>query len=192
MGIPVRSAAMVNLVTPDDGVRLRGLRREEYERLVDTGVLDGQAVELLGGELIEVSPQGPSHEYVIAALTRQLSRLLAEGYDLRVQLSLRVDDASLPEPDLAVTDHVVRGDRPASAHLVIEVSVTSQRIDLLHKAPRYASAGVTTYVVLDLPAHRAVVHTNPTADGYASLVALGPDDRLEVLGVPLDLGELLR
>ncbi|MGI9017156.1 MAG: hypothetical protein ACR2HR_08650 [Euzebya sp.] len=53
---------MVELVTLDIGVRLRGLRREEYERLVDTGLLDGQVVELLAGELVELSPQGPSHE----------------------------------------------------------------------------------------------------------------------------------
>lgn len=182
---------MVDLVTPDRGVRLRGLRREEYERLVETGALEGEHVELLGGEIVEMSPQGPSHEWVIAELTRQLAGLMAEGYDVRVQLSLRVDDVSLPEPDLAVTEPVARGDRPSTALLVVEVAVSSLRFDLVHKAPRYASAGVPTYLVLDVPGRRAVVHTDPTPEGYGSIVELRSDDALQVVGVALDLERLL-
>ncbi len=89
-----------------------------------------------------------------------------------------------------MTDHVPRGQRASAAHLVIEVAVTSQRIDLLHKASRYAAAGVPTYLVLDLPGRRAIVHHGPTADGYDSVVELGPEDRLDGLGVSLDLHDL--
>ncbi len=187
----VRSASMADLVTPDRGVRLRGLRREEYERLVETGALEGEHVELLGGEIVQMSPQGREHEWVIAELTRQLAGLMSDGYDVRIQLSLRVDDVSLPEPDVAVTEHIARGDRPSTALLVVEVAVSSLRMDLVHKAPRYAVAGVPTYVVLDVSGRRAVVHTDPTPEGYGSVAELGSDDELDVVGVALDLGRLL-
>jgi Uma2 family endonuclease len=191
MPAAVPSDAMVDLATPAPGVRLRGLRADEYEELIRLGVFEGEPVELLGGELLHMSPQGRLHEWPIVELNRQLAPLMAAGYDVRVQLLLRVDDRSLPEPDVAVTDRVVRGGRPSTAHLVVEVAVTSQRLDLVHKAPRYAAAGIPMYLVVDVPAERAVLHTDPTAEGYATTVVLGPDDQLAVLGLDLDLRALL-
>ncbi len=70
--------------------------------------------------------------------------------------------------------------------------MTSQRLDLVHKAPLYAAAGVELYVVLDLPARRAVVHTGPGPEGYATVQDRGPADDVEVLGITVPLGELLR
>ncbi len=183
---------MVDLVTPGVGVRLRGLRREWYEALVDTGALEGERIELLGGELVEMSPQGVPHGWVIAELTEMLAPLMRRGLWVRVQLPLVVDEVSVPEPDVAVTDRGSKtGSHPSTAHLVIEVSNTSQRYDLVHKAPRYATAGVPIYLVLDVAADQAMVHTEPTSDGYRVVRTLGPDDDLEVLGVAIDLARLL-
>lgn len=182
---------MTDLVTPAPGVPLRGLRRVEYEALVDTGALEGTHVELLGGEVIETSPQGSPHGWTISRLTAQLAPLMAQGYEVRVQLPLAVDDASLPEPDVAVTDLSGPSAHPVTAHLVVEVSLSSQRLDLVHKAPRYAAAGVAAYLVLDLRARQVVVHTRPGPDGYPSVRRAGPDEEVWVLGIRLDLAELL-
>lgn len=182
---------MTDLVRPADGVQIRGLRREEYERLVDLGVFEGEHIELLGGEIIRVSPQGSPHGWTITRLTAQLAPLMGRGYEVRVQLPLAVDDVSLPEPDVAVADLSTPAAHPVAAHAAFEVSVSSQRLDLVHKAPRYAGAGVPLYVVLDLPRQQAVVHTDPGRDGYGTVRRVGPDAALEVLGVALDLRELL-
>lgn len=183
---------MSTLVRAADGVELRGLRREEYERLIDAGVFEGERVELLGGEIIRMSPQSEPHSWAIMRLNAQLAPLMVAGYEVRVQLPLAVDDVSLPEPDVAVmTRRSSRTQRPTTALAVIEVAVTSQAVDLVHKPSRYAAAGVPLYVVLDVPAGRAVVHTDPTVDGYRSIRTAVPGDVVEVIDVTLDLVELL-
>ena len=52
---------------------------------------------------------------------------------------MAVDVVSLPEPDLAVTLPSTPREHPTTALVVIEVAVSSQRLDLVHKAPRYAA-----------------------------------------------------
>lgn len=102
-----------------------------------------------------------------------------------------MDEVSLPEPGLAVTCPTGPTEHPSTAHAVIEVAVTSQRLDLAHKAPRYAAAGVPLYVVIDLADRQAVVHRDPGLEGYSRVERLGGADPLEVLGMPIDLGLLL-
>lgn len=184
-------AVMTDVAIPAPGVRLRGLRRVEYERLIDTGVLEGERVELLGGELIEVSPQKPPHSEPIARLNSQLVPLMLQGYAVRVQLPLATDPMSLPEPDIAVTDPGSMDAHPTTAHAVIEVAHTSQQLDLVHKAPRYAAAEVPLYVVLDVRAGQAIVHTDPQDGSYGTVRRLDRDDEVVVLGVRLDLAQLL-
>ena len=75
--------------------------------------------------------------------------------------------------------------------LVIEVAETSVRLDLVRKARIYAAAGVPTYWVVDLGRDLVHVHTEPTADGYASVTQHGPDDSLDAHGVTVTLRELL-
>ena len=58
---------------------------------------------------------------------------------------------------------------PAGAELVVEVAVSSQRRDLLVKAPRYAAAGVPVYLVVDLDARRVIEHTDPRDGVYRSV-----------------------
>jgi hypothetical protein len=43
--------------------RVRPLKRVEYERLVAEGAFDEERVELLGGVIVEMSPQDPRHSY---------------------------------------------------------------------------------------------------------------------------------
>jgi Uma2 family endonuclease len=173
-------------------VELRGLRRQEYERLVEAGVLEGERVELIGGEIVRMSPQSEPHSWAIMRLTAQLAPLMLQGYEVRVQLPLAVDDVSLPEPDIAVMPRrTSRTERPTTALAVVEVAESSQAMDLVHKPPRYAAAGVPLYIVLDVPAGHAVVHPAPTADGYRSVRTVPRTDGVDVLGVTLDLDDLL-
>ncbi len=188
----IHCVTMTDLLLAAEGVELRGLRREEYERLAELGVFEGEQVELVGGEIVRVSPQLEPHSWAVMRLTAQLAPLMIAGYDVRVQLPLAVDEYSLPEPDVAIT----RGqrspdDRPTTALVVIEVAATSQRMDLVHKAPRYAAAGVETYVVLDLAQRVAVVHTDPRDGRYQHLRRVAPGEDMLVLDASVDLTELL-
>jgi Uma2 family endonuclease len=144
---------------------LHRLDTESYNRIVDSGVLEGQPVELIDGFLVEhMSPQSLEHAGLIARLTRHLAS--ADGW-LRVQLPLEVPPDSEPEPDLAVVEQEPSfKEHTRSARLVVEVSVSSHRLDRGAKARLYARAGVPTYWVVDVPARAVEVYTRPERERY--------------------------
>ncbi len=177
-------------IASDPLVAKRGITRGQWDVLVDAGLLDGQHVELVEGTVVETTPQGEQHSYLTAELTHRLVRGVPEPWRVRVQMPLAATGSSEPEPDLAVvrpegTSH------PTTAELVVEVAVSSQRMDLVHKPGVYAAVGVVQYWVVDLRARVVVVHTEPGADGYATVRRLPLDTQLSVLGVDVDLAALL-
>lgn len=168
----------------------RGLTRERYDAMVGAGLLDGAPVELLEGVLVEVVPQGDVHARSLRALNRWLAPRLPAPWVLGVQTPLAAGDRSEPEPDLSVVQEAPSG-HPTSAALVVELTVSSHRTDLVHKPRVYAAAGVAEYWVVDLPAEEVVVHRRPGAVGYAEVERLPWTTDLAVLGVPVDLASLL-
>ena len=136
-----------------------------YNRMVATGALDGQPVELLDGILVEVSPTSPTHAAAVDRLTRHLS--VARRWWLRVRSPLEVPSESVPEPDLALLAGEPSPHRhPTTALLAIEVSVSSHMIDRNVKAPLYARAGVPAYWIVDVPGRAVEAHSEPSPDGY--------------------------
>jgi Uma2 family endonuclease len=163
---------------------------ETYGRMVASGALDQEPVELLDGLLVDVSPQGPKHGYLIRRLTRHLAGAHAW---LDVQLPLEVPPDSLPEPDLALVEENVPDRHPRTALLVVEVAVTSHAIDRDVKPSQYARAGVPTYWLVDVPARAVFVYTDPEGDAYRTCTEYRTGDRVPspAAGVPeLDVGEL--
>jgi len=143
---------------------LHRLDLESYNHMVSLGALEGEPVELIEGLLIEMSPQESEHATIIMRLTRHLAG--AEAW-LRVQLPLEVPPDSVPEPDLALVAGEPSPDRhPQTAVLVVEVSVSSHRIDRGVKAALYASAGVPVYWLIDVPGKTVEVRSDPGSDGY--------------------------
>lgn len=140
---------------------------DRYQRIVDSGALDGERVELLDGVITPMTPQYGPHATVIMRLTRYLSRA---PHDLRVQLPLVVLPDSMPEPDLAVvTAEFDPRTHPGSADLVIEVAQSSHVIDRGYKQSLYAGIGVAEYWIADIPGLAIEVRTTPGPDAYRSL-----------------------
>jgi len=173
---------------------VRPLGRVEYDTLVGAGLLEGEHVELLDGEMVRVSPQGPAHAQTLRNLIRLLAPVVAQGWDLDVQMPIAATADSEPEPDVAIRR---RGDysqdHPPSADLVIEVSVSSLPLDRTRKARIYAAAGVKTYWIVDVGAREVIVCTVPHQSRrlWRSLDTRRPGDRLTAPGgIRFDVGEL--
>src|SRR5262249_13843812 len=84
-------------------VKTRRWTRREYERLVDQEIFrDDARLELLGGLVVVREPQGSRHGAAIAALSRVFARAFGDGFHVRPQLPIALDDASEPEPDIVV------------------------------------------------------------------------------------------
>ena len=127
----------------------QGLDLETYNQIVASGALEGKHVELLEGLVVDMSPSSTVRADVIMLLTRHFAQASAW---LRVQLPLEVPPDSEPEPDLAlVASRPPHGEHPRTALLVVEVSVSSQRIDREIKRRLYAQVGIPTYWLIDVP-----------------------------------------
>lgn len=141
--------------------------------MVDSGLLEGEPVELVDGLLVHVTPQGSEH----AALVQRLTQHFAARADLlRVQMPLAVPGGR-PEPDVALAETATSRAHPQTADLVVEVAVTS-RDDDLAKLPGYASAGVNTVWLVDVTARAVHVFTEPQVRRYASERTLRGADML--------------
>lgn len=171
---------------------LHRLDTETYDRMVASGALDGEPVELLEGWIVDVSPQKPAHATIIERLTGHLAYAQAR---LRVQLPLEIPPDSVPEPDLAlVADPSSPKRHPRTALLVVEVAVTSHGVDRDVKTGLYAKAGVPVYWLIDVPGKAVEVHTDPGPNGYrrCDVYGLGATVPSPVAGVAdLDVGSLL-
>jgi Uma2 family endonuclease len=180
----------------DASVPLRRISVESYFRMGEAGILaDDERLELLRGAIVEMSPPSPPHDDAVEWLNMRLVPWAIEaGLSVRVQSALVLEaQDSVPMPDLVVVDPRRRGSpRPTGAHVAIEVSVSSRRIDLGLKAGLYAEAGVPEYWVVDVPNRRVVVHSEPSGDRYRTVVELRPGDELVSARLPaISVSELL-
>ena len=128
----------------------------EYYRMAEAGIFgEDDRVELLSGEIVEMTPIGSRHAAAVSRLIHVFTARLSGTAILRVQDPLRLDNYSEPQPDLAIVR--LRQDFYRDAHpdaadvlLLIEVADTSGDIDRTVKIPLYARSGVAEVWVVDL------------------------------------------
>ena len=145
-------------------VATRRLRRAEYDRLIDLGMFLGERIELLDGLLVVAEPQNSPHMATVLHVAEVLRLAFGPGWHARVQGPLALDDASEPEPDIAMVqgrplDYA--GAHPTIAPLVVEVANSSLRLDRRIKAGLYARAGVPEYWIVNLVDGVLEVHRDP-------------------------------
>jgi Uma2 family endonuclease len=169
--------------------RLDRWTRAAYERLAELGAFEGKPVELIGGQIVEMSPKGPRHE----ALTELVRVALAAAFPadrayVRTAAPLALGEWDEPAPDAAVVlgsprDYLTA--HPTAAHtvLVVAVAETGAGYDLGDKADLYAAAGIGDYWVV----RRA---PRPDADSrtgvrYGARREYRPGDRIVPLAADL-------
>jgi Uma2 family endonuclease len=163
---------------------------DEYYSMLETGILTSEdRVELIDGEIVEMTPTSSGHAASVMRLNRLFGRAVGDRAVVSVQSPLRLDGWSEPEPDLMLLKP--RGDfysgehpGPADALLVVEVSHTSVEYDRRAKLPLYARAGVAEVWVIVLPEDAIEVHRDPGALGYRQLRVCRRGDRLAPAALP--------
>jgi Uma2 family endonuclease len=160
---------------------------DDYHRLAELGILgEDDRVELLDGQIVELSPIGPRHAGRVKNLTRLLYRTLGDAVLLGVQDPVVLGTPSEPQPDIAILKP--RADAYSGAHprpedilLVIEVADTSLEADRDVKLPLYAGAGIPEAWLVDLEHDVIEVHRRPSPEGYREVRTLGRGDTLAAL-----------
>lgn len=174
--------------------------RTDYHRMGETGILPQRPrVELLDGEIIQMSPIGPQHGCVVDRLANFFLPRLANRAIGRVQGAIAIDAHSEPEPDLALLkprpDFYAR-QHPTAADvlLLIEVSDSSIEQDLGTKLRLYARAAVPEYWVFDLTRDLLIVHRGPAGEAYTEVKELPRTATVCPLAfaeIPVRVGEIL-
>jgi Uma2 family endonuclease len=168
----------------------RRFTRKEYHRMAEVGILgERDRVELIRGEIVEMSPIGPRHSAFVDNLTRLLVRRLPEDVIGRVQGPVALADDTEPEPDLTVLRRraVPYKDREAWAEdalLVVEVAETSLAYDRSTKLRLYAEAGIPEYWVVDCTAETVEVHRARGSDGYRDVRLVAGEAALTLQAFP--------
>jgi Uma2 family endonuclease len=166
-----------------EGLPRRRWTVAEIEALVAHGIiLEDERFELVGGEVVPMSPKGVRHEIVKKALQQHWVPLIAgTPVDLITETTLHIGVDEFREPDFLFWPRSIALEdvTAASALLIVEVADSILRYDLLTKALTYASLGLREYWVIDAMSLVAYIHRDPGPDGY-------PDPRKATAGKLLE------
>ncbi|MDQ6728262.1 MAG: Uma2 family endonuclease [Actinomycetota bacterium] len=131
---------------------------DDYHRMAAADVFGPEdRVELIDGEVVEMTPIGSRHAGCVNRLTRLLTASLGERAIVAVQNPIQVGDLSEPQPDLVLLRprpdfYAEHHAMPPDILLVIEAAETSLRFDLERKAPLYMAGGIPEVWIVDLVA----------------------------------------
>lgn len=176
------------------------LSLDEYHKMIARGAfndLRGRHIELIYGELREMSPQGPWHAETLTLLEEWSSRTVGAAIRKRVQMPITLASLdSEPEPDLVWANRKHYRDGHPTADdilLVVEVSYATLAEDLGENAELYAQAGIVEYWVADIINRVVHVFRQPSATGYLQHDQYAEGSRIAPLAFPsavLDVGGL--
>jgi Uma2 family endonuclease len=171
----------VRVTSAAEGLPRRRFTVAEVEAMVAAGVMEeDERVELIGGELVPMSPKGNHHEIVKTALLRRWFRAAPAEIELTPETTFRLSEDTYLEPDVVVYPRTsgLRGLTGANVLLVVEIADSSLRYDTGRKAALYASFGIRELWVIDAVRLTTRMFRDPAADGYRSARDFGPADRL--------------
>lgn len=160
---------------------------EDLFLMVELGALDpDERVELIDGELLDMSPQNAPHMEAKRVLLKLLHRHLSDDIAIHVEGTLSLARGVSPIPDIFLHSLEKRVDevRGPDVLLLIEVADSSLLRDLKLKASLYARHGVTDYWVVDAYGRRIFVHRQPSPDGYADIRQIDRDGEIAPLAFP--------
>ena len=145
---------MMNVVTP------KRFTIDEYHRLISLGFLtESDRIELIRGELIQITAKGTPHTVCSSILCRQLDRLLGDRVVIRGQDPITLPNNSEPEPDVVIArgtdeDYLAHHPYPQDILLVVEISDSTLTYDQTTKLKLYAEVGIYDYWIVNLNARQ--------------------------------------
>lgn len=173
---------------------------DEYYRMAKAGILQrDERLELLEGEIIQMSPIGNRHAGSVKTMNEQFVPRLLGRATVSIQDPVHLADGSEPVPDVMLLRY--RADRYAGAHpvpadvlLLVEVSDTTLRYDRDRKLLIYARAGIPEFWIVDLGHNRVLVYRQPGEDGYWQEFVVRSNGTLTPMAFPditLSVAEIL-
>ena len=181
MNAPITQAA--------EGLSRRAFTIADVERMVEVGLISpDERLEIIGGEIVPMSPKGNRHEAIKVAITLLWGRRCPDDFAFAAETGLRLDEFTYLEPDFIVFSAAkqLASLTGPDILLAVEVADSSLAYDLGRKSKIYAEYDVGELWVIN--AVRRVVHTHlgPGRGGYAWTAERHASERLEPTHAPRD------
>ena len=187
--LPAAAPELDSVLPADIAKNLFRMTVDQYERLVQTGLLDGEHIELIDGLLVQKMGKNPPHSWTVEALREELADKLPPGWSSRQEQPAAIPDLNELEPDVAVVrgtkdDYARRHPRPSDLALVIEVSDSTLEKDRGPKLVAYGRGGIPVYWIVNLIDRQLEIYSSPHSAGYRDrrIVATGEEAPLILEG----------
>lgn len=171
-----------------DGFDRRVFTVDEILRMQDNGIIaPDENFELIEGEIVPMGPKYVPHERVKSFVGMALAKACPDHLLVGYETSVRLSDRTILEPDLCLYRRSVTSEllEATEVLLVVEVAVSSRKLDQGPKAALYAKAAVPELWVIDVTAQRIWLQTSPRADGsWGSVVEREWSDPLSTPAIP--------
>jgi Uma2 family endonuclease len=182
IGSELRSAKLPPTTQAAEGMERRRFSVAEIEAMVEAGViLEDERFELIGGEVVPMSPKGNRHDLLKSRLNRYWGKCCPDHLDYTQETTFRLTEDTFLEPDFVFYRMVdeLPNLKPQTCLLAVEVADTSLGYDLGRKARLYASFGIRELWVIDAMKLVTHVHRRPGIEGYQDIRVVSSDDNLE-------------
>ena len=181
MHMQLRDRNMEPVTRAAEGLPRRRFTVAELEAMVAAGILDeDERIELIGGEVVPMSPKGNHHEILKARLTVHWARRLPDRFNFVTETTFRLTPDTYIEPDFVFWDNAagISGLKPEAVHLAVEIADSSYAYDIGRKAALYASFGIPELWVIHAVRLETRIHKKPSPQGYLDIADFGPDAEL--------------
>ncbi|MDA2923085.1 Uma2 family endonuclease [Acidobacteria bacterium AH-259-L09] len=161
----------------------------QFQRMGEAGIFtEDDRVELIEGEIVQMTPIGSRDAGCVAWLTAAFTRF-QDRCVVWVQNPIRLGRRSEPQPDLVLLkprDDFYRAAHPEPQDLllVVEVADTSQEFDRGIKVPLYAHTGIPEVWLVELAAESVEVYRRPAPEGYQEVESIQRGLSLACQSVP--------
>jgi len=156
-------------------IHKRRFTADDYRRMGQAGILsEDDRVELIGGEVVAMTPISPRHNAAVNRATRAMVIAVGDRAIVQVQGSVRLDLYHEPQPDVVLlrpqTDYYAsRLPGPPDILLVVEIAESSLEYDREVKARIYAEVGIPEFWLADLNASLVSCYSAPQDGSYRTL-----------------------
>ena len=178
-------------------VAKRLINVDEYYKMAEVGILKPtDHVELIYGEIYNMSPIGSKHAGIVKKSAKLFNELFKNEVILGIQNPVRLSIDSEPEPDISILKykaHFYMNAHPSPKDIlaIIEVTDSTIKYDKEVKAPLYASHGIPIYWIIDIEHSVIEVLTNLVNDIYIDKKIYHSGDELTLLGKRMRFDDIM-
>ncbi len=164
MNVPLTHAA--------EGLERRAFTVKDVIRMVEMGVLGREErFELIGGEIVPMSPKGIRHERLKSWLCTWLIENRPKDIAVTQETTFYLSDDTFIEPDFVLYPAAsgLENLSPETLLLAIEIADSSLDYDLGRKAELYAEFGIAELWVINAETLQTTIHCRPADGAFADI-----------------------